>query len=53
MTEVKVPVECYTRCVGYFRPVSQFNVGKKEEHRERVYYKLPEEVKNEVNKKDL
>lgn len=34
----RVPVECYSRVVGYFRPVSQWNPGKKEEYRERVNY---------------
>ncbi len=32
------PQECevWTRVMGYFRPVSQFNIGKKGEHAERV-----------------
>lgn len=29
--EVRIPCEVYTRCVGYFRPVSQMNPGKREE----------------------
>ena len=24
--------------MGYYRPVSEFNIGKKSEHRDRVYY---------------
>jgi len=32
---MKIPVECYTRTVGYFRPVSQMNKGKQEEVNER------------------
>ena len=36
----KMPCEIWTRVVGYFRPVKQFNPGKKEEFRERVLYKL-------------
>lgn len=32
-------VECWTRVMGYFRPVSQFNKGKKSEFQERVWFK--------------
>ena len=32
------PVECYTRVMGYFRPVSQFNDGKQSEFNERVCF---------------
>ncbi len=35
--------EVYSRVVGYFRPVKQWNAGKKEEFRERREYS-PEEV---------
>ena len=35
MNEIKIPVECYTRCVGYFRPTSQMNKGKQEEVSDR------------------
>jgi len=35
----KIPCEIWTRCVGYFRPVSQFNKGKQEEFKERKYIK--------------
>jgi len=30
--------EVWTRVMGYYRPVSEFNIGKKSEHGERVYY---------------
>lgn len=30
--------EVWTRVMGYHRPVSQFNVGKKSEHRERRFF---------------
>lgn len=39
----KVPTEVYSRCVGYYRPVSQWNPGKQQEFRERKEYKLREE----------
>ncbi len=28
----------YTRVMGYHRPVESFNIGKKQEHRERRYF---------------
>jgi anaerobic ribonucleoside-triphosphate reductase len=30
--------EVWTRVMGYHRPVSCFNQGKKSEHRDRKYY---------------
>lgn len=35
MEEKRQRCEVYTRCMGYFRPVSQFNIGKKAEHYSR------------------
>ncbi len=32
------PVECWTRVMGYFRPLSQFNKGKQSEFKERVWF---------------
>lgn len=32
----KIPVECYTRVVGYYRPVDQCNKGKKAEIGDRL-----------------
>lgn len=34
-TKKVIPVEEYSRVVGYHRPVSQWNKGKKEEYSER------------------
>lgn len=31
-------VECCTRVMGYFRPVSGYNKGKQSEFKERVYF---------------
>lgn len=39
--EKKVPVEVYSRVVGYFRPITHWNPGKQEEFRDRVTYKIP------------
>ena len=30
-----IPTECYSRVVGFYRPISQWNKGKKEEFKER------------------
>ena len=32
------PCEVWTRVMGYHRPVSQFNRGKKEEHAARLHF---------------
>jgi hypothetical protein len=32
--------EVYSRVVGYLRPVSQFNLGKQQEYKERKEYKI-------------
>jgi len=37
---LKVPVEVYSRVVGYFRPVNQWNNGKKEEFKDRKVYTI-------------
>ncbi|MCX6073900.1 MAG: hypothetical protein NTY39_06230 [Campylobacterales bacterium] len=29
----------YTRVMGYHRPVESFNIGKKQEHKDRMYFK--------------
>jgi len=34
-----IECEVYSRCSGYFRPVSQWNKGKKEEFSERRWLK--------------
>ena len=34
----QIPVECYTRIVGYFRPVSETNHGKHAEIDDRKMY---------------
>ena len=37
---IKQPCEVYSRIVGYLRPLSQWNVGKKQEFKEREEYKV-------------
>lgn len=43
-------VECWSRVMGYHRPISHFNVGKKQEFSERKYFKEP--VEGDSGKKD-
>lgn len=38
----KIPCEVYSRVVGFYRPVQSWNLGKKEEFRERLNYKIKE-----------
>ena len=33
--------EVYTRVMGYHRPVSEFNLGKQSEHKERMHFQEP------------
>ncbi len=33
-------VEVYSRVVGYFRPISNWNEGKQEEFRDRKFFNL-------------
>lgn len=37
--EERQPVECWTRVMGYFRPVSGYNIGKRAEFEERKWFK--------------
>lgn len=46
----KIPVEVYSRVVGYFRPVDQWNKGKQEEFKNRKTYKLSQEQTHELYK---
>ena len=39
---LKVPVEVYSRVCGYFRPVNQWNKGKREEFKDRKVYNYNE-----------
>ena len=38
--------EVYSRVVGYFRPVANWNKGKREEFQKRMTYRVAEEKKN-------
>lgn len=36
---MRTKCEVWTRVMGYHRPVSEFNKGKKQEFKERLFYK--------------
>ena len=38
--EERQPCEVWTRVMGYFRPVSEFNIGKKSEYAERKCFNI-------------
>jgi ribonucleoside-triphosphate reductase len=42
------PCEIWTRVMGYFRPVSQFNAGKKSEYSDRIMLQSQELVREVV-----
>mgnify|MGYP001135855123 CR=1 FL=1 len=44
----RVPCEVYSRIVGYFRPVRNWNKGKRQEFIERKVYKMPREESEET-----
>lgn len=43
-TKKAVPTQVYARVVGYYRPVSKFNSGKRQEWSERSLTKVPQEI---------
>ena len=40
---IKQPCEVYSRIVGYYRPVQQWNLGKQQEFKQRKEFKIPKE----------
>ena len=38
--------EIWTRVMGYYRPISEFNIGKIQEFKDRVYFKEPEYLRS-------
>lgn len=37
----RIPCEVYSRIVGYYRPISNWNNGMQEQHKDRKNFKLP------------
>lgn len=46
----KIPCEVYSRVVGYFRPLSQWNKGKLSEFEDRKYFNLKEVISANITK---
>lgn len=38
--QLKIPCEVYSRVVGYYRPVQNWNIGKQQEYKERKSFKV-------------
>lgn len=50
MKQLKIPTEIYSRVVGYFRPVNQWNNGKRSEMEDRKTLNI-KEIENVISKK--
>jgi len=46
---LKIQCEVYSRCVGYLRPVSAWNEGKKQEFKDRIVFKLPKATDGRIS----
>jgi hypothetical protein len=44
----KILCEVYSRVVGYFRPVQCWNLGKREEFKDRREYDAMKSLKNDI-----
>ncbi|HNX24024.1 MAG TPA: anaerobic ribonucleoside-triphosphate reductase [Spirochaetota bacterium] len=51
MKKFIIPAEVYSRVSGYFRPVAQWNNGKKEEFADRKMLEFDNNIINELNLK--
>ncbi len=38
--QLKIPCEVYSRVVGYYSPVQNWNIGKQQEYKERKSFKV-------------
>ena len=47
----RVPCQIYTRVMGYLRPVSAYNIGKKSEFYSRKYFDEQKTNNSEFNRK--
>lgn len=50
MKQLKIPTEIYSRVVGFFRPTSQWNNGKRSEMEDRKTLNI-KEIENVISKK--
>jgi len=42
------PTEVYSRICGFYRPVQQWNLGKREEYAQRTKYNVKDTAKTEI-----
>lgn len=49
MIERKIPVEVYSRVVGYYRPIDQWNKGKRAEFKDR-YHMTKDDALKDLNR---
>lgn len=49
-TDKRTKCECWTRAMGYVRPTSFFNIGKKSEFKERKCFTENAAVRHEIDK---
>jgi anaerobic ribonucleoside-triphosphate reductase len=47
MAKCGAKCEVYSRVVGYFRPVADWNKGKKEEFKDRKLFNVPNQTQGE------
>ena len=45
MAKTRQKCEIYTRIVGYYRPVGQWNDGKQAEYNDRKEFKIKQQIK--------
>jgi len=47
ISKKRTEVECYSRVVGYLRPVNQWNLGKQQEFKDRKGFDMPKKKKGD------
>ena len=52
MPKCKARVEVYSRVVGYFRPVQQWNEGKREEFKQRKSFRIEDFLRKRYGRPD-
>lgn len=38
LDEERTPCEVWSRVMGYYRPISEWNIGKRQEHEDRIFF---------------
>ena len=53
MAKCKQKCEVYSRVVGYYRPIADWNIGKREEYGDRRVFREPDLPTIEEQKKEM